>query len=315
MFASILSFFKPQRMSSGSLDPALVILDPNARFTPNGLFLLFKGWASLPPSGTTTEEILSRFKVEKVTHFKLQNRTEHEYLVVEVGGGLGKTNRFVLDRMAVTVGTGPGDSMPVPQVEVDFFARLKKCVASLLIVASASSSETSPGPNISSADKSSLSLTETASFLSDSLNLSDDRPAYDRFMGECTLTGSKLKDGMAMRSCKPQNLTLFKLVVLSQAVYKLYPTYSLLKEQCYFFAGIVFAAVKQNWYVRPSDSAEEKEETAEDIDSPNCGTWKGLKVNMVDPQAVPELIDIYDQLYSTVIAEVFLLLLINKIIT
>ena len=93
---------------------------------------------------------------------------------------------------------------------------------------------------------------------------------------------------------------LFELVILSHTAHVLYPKYSLLNKQCYFYAGIIFTAIQERWGVCPSELP------VVNVHQPsNVGCIKGMKVQIIDPEKVSSLISKYEDLHSLNIAAVF----------
>jgi hypothetical protein len=306
-------------MDEDIIDPEDIVCDPNIMITPKLFLVLFTSWASLPPRPSDKpEEILSQFTVQAIFHKKLSASPEHELLLIETKKRSGKIVNFILDR---TVSTNARTDVAAAAAEPEarslkIIERFKIFIRALVSVTVShpshltildsektssvvDSSGLQPGPAfdpLSIADKSTLSLTETASLVSDSLDISDNSPAFDRFLGENHVKAPRWK-GEMVRDIQPLNLTLFELVVLSHVANQLHPTYSILKEQCFFFAALIFTAVDMKWGDARGRTVQK---------SNNCGRIKGYKVQWIDPLTVSSLIDKYEQVYSQKHNDVFL---------
>jgi hypothetical protein len=315
-FSSILT--PRTRTDEDIIDPDDIICDPNIMIRPSLFLLLFTSWASIPPrpSDANPEEILSQFTVQAIFHKKLSASPEHEFLLIETKKQSGEIKKFILDRTVSTTRDATTDTTAATEPEacsLKIIERIKKLIRALVSVAAShpshltilDSEETSsvvyssgsqPGPAfdpLSIADKSTLSLTETASLVSDSLDISDNSPAFDRFLGENHVNAPRWK-GEMVRDIQPLNLTLFELVVLSHVAHQLHPTYSLLEEQCFFFGALIFAAVDMKWGDAHGRTAN------------NCGRINSYKDQWIDPLTVSSLIDKYEQVYSQKLDDVSL---------
>ena len=299
-------------MVSNETDPITLLFDPNIILTPELFLYTFTSWASMPPPNTTPEEILSRFEIRTITLKKITSSPEHEFIVLETVDKSDShlVRQFILDRSFSRQIKGSTAPEPDPAEEAQshkIAQRIKRFVVALATLvstpsaeqdlASTKGSESSLQPHHSLsiiADKSTLSLTETASLVSDTLDISEDFPAYDRFLGEINIYAPRW-DGETIRTIQPKNLTLFQLVVLSQITHMLYPTYSLLKHQCYFYAGIIFAAVEKNWEIA--------DQTKGVVDS---GRYKGFKIKRINRDEVSNLISEYNNFHSQKVDKVIL---------
>jgi hypothetical protein len=366
----LLSFLKPPTMDSLDLDLDSfdIFFDPNIILKSKLFLLLITNWASSTPN---PEDSILRFKVQRITHYKLPNPPEHEFLVIEtLDKLLGQTKQFILDRTASRQGgttTPDASADPAPSADPSavltsrVVERLKKFVAAITTLFSARSEplltsmekgsslqlssflqlspgssitsdplsmadttlfsgrsehlltsmeeglslqlppslQLSPGSSITSdplsmTDKVSLSLTETADLISDSLNISDISPAFDRFMGENHVNSPRWQ-GQKIQSMIIHDLTLFDLVILAHVIHELYPTYSILKEQCYFYAGLVYNSVRAQWDVSdcPTDPRQ-------------SGRYQGMKVEWVEGQEISNAISSYRSIRPQVLARVIL---------
>ena len=94
--------------------------------------------------------------------------------------------------------------------------------------------------------------------------------------------------GQNVQYFKPNHLSLFELALLANVVHDLYPTYSLLGRQCYFYANLVYTAAKIHFGVCPcpSKNIDETQDMVYIIDSHwhlsnKFGRWKGLRKNIL----------------------------------
>jgi hypothetical protein len=154
----------------------------------------------------------------------------------------------------------------------------------------------SQASDLSTADKISLSLTETADLVSDSFGISEGFPAIDRFLGEHHINLERWK-GEILKTVEPKNLKFFDLVILAHVAHELHPTYEYLKNQCYFYAGLVFGAVTTEW---------DPTETCHIFNQSGDGRYKGYKVKLIDKMEIVKLIDNYKLVRPHVISKVFL---------
>ena len=317
----LLSFFKSPTMESLDLDPFDILFDPNIVLKSKLFLLLFTNWASMSPE---PEQRISRFKVLKITHNKLSRPPEHEFLVIEIlDNHMGQTKLFILDHTGSRQGlTTPDPSIdPAPSADPSadsstdpvqsniIVERLKKFVSAIAALFSArseslltsmedsegSSSQLSLGASMSDplsiADKLSLYLTETADLVSDSLNISEELPAYDRFLGENFVRLPKW-EGHIIQSLKPVNLSLFDLVILAHVTHETFPTYSYLKEQCYFFAALIFGTVWVQWGDESCMSSNQS------------GRYKGMKVKCVELLDISNVLSSYEKVRPLVLDKV-----------
>jgi hypothetical protein len=325
---SIFSFFNSRtRMDSDSLDPAEILFDPNITLKPSLFLYTFISWASIAPSNSDTnpEDILSRFKVQKIMYNKLPVSPEHEFLVIETVDRSQETKLFILDRTVAT--RRQGSITPDPTADpiadpIDPIAdleahrrkiinRLKRFLDALSALISLPSDsqltfmeEGSPSIDpLSITDKATLSLTETADLISDSLDLSDNSEAFDRFLGQNHVNLARWQ-GETVGCLKPNNLTLFELVLLAHVAHNLFPNYARLKQQCYFYAGLIFSAVEYRWC--KLQHADETDSVGSPCQPYKSGRWKGFKVKRVDKTEVLAAISKYDIVHSQTIDKVFL---------
>jgi len=153
---------------------------------------------------------------------------------------------------------------------------------------------------ISMTDSVTVSVSEAAESVSDAVSDSLDKnktAAGDRFLGEWyTTSGQWRGEGRNLESFSPNKLTVFELVLIAYVVHKLYPYYTKLGTNCYFFAGLVYAVAKRYGGVRPGTTT--------------CnllaqhGRWNGVKITRVKQHHVDRVLAEFKQLKSTQLAAV-----------
>ena len=103
----LLSFFKPRPTTIDiQLDPASILFDPNNVMRTDLFLYFFNSWASLPPSDSTADDILSQFVVKTIIHSKIPESPEKEFLIIETVDRRGKTSLFILERTVSSHGLG-----------------------------------------------------------------------------------------------------------------------------------------------------------------------------------------------------------------
>lgn len=295
------------------LDAAPIIFDPNSLLTTNHMLFLFSCWASMLPDPSPPVEIFSQFKVTSISHNKILESPQHEFLVIETVDPSEKSYQFVLERRSserrtITPAVEPGN------YRTRLMDKLKKLVNTLTsILVPNDSSSTFNFDSLSIGDKTSVSLVQSADLMTHVIDKSDDTPAVDRFLGQNYLR-SPHYHGQIVAYFKPDKLTIFEVILLAHVVHEMHPTYTLLGEQCYFYTRIIYAATQQIFGVSPSKSANENEDLVYFIDSHlttpvKYGRWKGILINIVDEDAVSKVKDAYAVTYSDQIAKVFFIYL------
>jgi hypothetical protein len=303
MFRYILSFFKDSRMDSCGLDPAEFLFDPNITVKPSFFLYTLISWAS---AVTKPEEVLSGCRVETITYTKRQESPEHEWLVIETVDGSGQIRKFIMDRMGSRQDPAPDPTSDTNESSVltrsGVLTRIKKFVFALM---SLTQPPETPGESslfdpIVFQDKKSLSIAETAHLLSESFDISNKSLAQDRIMGHLYTTKEHWQ-GEDIGCLRPVNLSLFELLVVAHVSNLLFPNYAYLKNQCYFFASLIFCAVDRKWGSTETDSAG--------AGGPSkSGRWKGFKVQTVGEEDVKKVLTKYEACLSETKDRVFLLI-------
>jgi hypothetical protein len=307
-------------------DATRIIFDPNSVLPTNHMQYLFGSWASILPSHVSEPlDYISRLQVHTVSHHKLLASPEHEFLVIDTVNHLDMPYRFILERRQSK--TRAGVETPVFEPATDRTGLIDKVRKKLHAITDritpneshlgsveeGSSSSSSPpfsSDQLPIGDQATLSLIYSSDLMSDSLETSAPFLAVDRFLGQNHFSFSQFH-GQIMGYFKPRQLSLLNLVVLAQVVHAQHPTYTLLREQCFFYARLVYVAIGDIFGISPSQSADENQDVVLDIDShltmtPRIGRWKGLLVNVVDADTVSKIKDPYTSAYREQVQKVFL---------
>ena len=148
---------------------------------------------------------------------------------------------------------------------------------------------------LSMTDSVTVSVSESAESVSDAVSDSLDKSkttADDRFLGEWfTTSGQWRGEGENLESFSPERLTLFELVCIAYVVHKLYPNYTKLGTNCYFYAGLVSAVAKRFGGVRPGTT------TVNHL--AQHGRWNGVKITRVKQHHVDRVLAEFKNLKST----------------
>ena len=281
----------------------------------------------LPSDPGQPADILSQFKVQTISHIKMPMSPEHEFLVIETVDQSDKPYLFILERRPSETRTGVTpvvDSSTYRTRLVDKLKKLIKTMTNFIVPIeshlmsnkegfSSSSSSSFAFDSLSIGDKATLSLIQTSDLMSDSLEKSDNTLAIDRFLGQNYLRSTRYH-GQIVGYFKPHLLTLFDLVLLAHVVHEMYPTYTLLGQQCFFYARLVYASIQKIFGISPLKSADENGCLVYSIDSHltvtfKYGRWKGILVNLIDEDTVSKVSDAYAVAYSDQVAKVFFIYL------
>jgi hypothetical protein len=149
-------------------------------------------------------------------------------------------------------------------------------------------------------DKSTISLTQSADLISDSLDKIDYTPAYDYFEGQNTMRKKNYAEAETVRIIRPKNLKLFQLVVLAHVVHKLHPRYALLRQQCFFFASVIVFTIEERFGVLPAQTAEDHNVT----DFTKSGRWQGFKIQVIDKGVINRVVEAFDEFYPQKLGQV-----------
>jgi hypothetical protein len=324
-FSFVVSFFKYLRPPPMD-DHATHLLDPNSATQTHLFRLVLRGWGSeFCESNPDIKDFLSQIEVTCIMHNKMPRSPEHEYLIIETRDRLGNIKPLILER---TVGLpGDGDtSVPSPPGEgpIRLYKQIKQIACETLMSGfdpNLASMEEGSLPkssfsSLSVIDRATLSSTQSADLLSESIRakLDDlhDSPAVDQFLGE-KYVFSVNWHGQYIRHLKPKKpLSLFELAILADVVHTQFPKYKLLREQCYYFSGLIYSVIEFHFGVQDSSSSSESATWDEDqlvrIDgshlSNRFGRYKGALLTNIKHQEVVEMVTKYEKAFDFEIAKV-----------
>lgn len=268
-------------------EAAAVVLGPSNVLTTDSFLIILQQWASSDPSA------LSRIRVSCVMHNKMPQSPEHEYLVIETVDSEGKIKLLILERTV-------GETAEKPDIPGDGHIRFLKSIKEKIV----GSLDSGAAPynlleegylldphSLSFIDKVTTLCSQSSNSITNSLNdLLRNSPAIDRFLGE-KFALSPAWHGQCIRHFKPTTtFTLFQLALLADLVHNSYPNYTLLGEQCYFFAGLIYSAAKHHF----GQNADENADSAyieNSFQLRKFGRWNGVMVQSVDPQKVCSVVE------------------------
>lgn len=281
---------------------ANLIFKPSIKYETELFLCLLRSWAKESPTGNP-ENILSQVQVTCVTQMKMASPPEHEFLVIEtvetVGAAAsGKKRTFILERAQGKNETddaetddaaAPGDDKPRGKYEMikeaSYSAFVDECPNELVSMEEGNFSSISM-PQPTTCDKMtvlSMKLLDVSSENNDKLQ---NHLAEDVFLGE-DFVFAKSRHAENLRHFQPgKELTLFDLAILAHAVHKRYPKYTLLKEQCYFFSGIIYFAILSHCGLRLGSSSNHDGV----VNSDKSGRWNNIKVCGIDVKMVLEVV-------------------------
>ena len=294
-------FFSPMESQAGCL------MEPGST-TSTGLFLLaLRGWGydflSSEPDPDPSK-FLEEVQVTCILHNKMPASPEHEFLVIETKDREGFVRPLILERTVRLQGDQDSADLESAQNTAPgqgarkLFERFQQIYRTMLPPGPESSEEGSSLLPQTSPTASALSLVDrltTSSALSADLISQPlysklfkevrDTPAIDRFLGQDYVFSAEWQ-GQNIRHLKPgRPLSLFEFAILAEAVHSKFPLYSLLREQCYFFAGAVYSAVLHEFGADsegPSGGLPQK-----------YGRWGGALVSLVPDAVVLEIVAEY----------------------
>lgn len=139
-----------------------------------------------------------------------------------------------------------------------------------------------------------------------------DTPAEDRFLGENFLNTKGLGMGHNAWSHKPDNLNLLALIVLVFVVHQQRPLYSILGDQCYWFANIVLTALRLLFpSSNPDDNSQAFKKKTGVVFMPFsylpggkvAGRFRGVKVSAVEEFVLATICDLFRKRYDEEMAK------------
>src|SRR6202789_2236042 len=284
-----------------NLDSLDLILDPNLMLNPASFLLSVISWASVPSSSNTPEENLNRFIVRTIMHNKQSETPENELFVFDFWDTVTSESKvLVLDRIY----DDKKEPVSADPVVLDFEARKDKIMARITtfvtalksLLSTPSSPFTPSMDHLTIGDKVSLSLTESADLVLDTLNLANETKACDRWLGIRHIRLPS-RNGHTVRTTRPIDFTLFDLAIVAHVAHELHPRYSLLKDSCFFYAALVFSVIDNRWS-RQSSEVDNGRNLNVAVGSPcRCGGWYGFKVKRIEEKEVSDVLTAYDLLY------------------
>jgi len=305
------------------------IFQRSARNTIEATLFYILGEAALA-EGDPIADVLDRFTVDKINLDQASETLQHEYLsfdTVDTKDEREKT-RIMLDRMVSPDRKSERNPTPlnidVPVENNTSFAskvyeKIKEIVDCTFSAVAALASPASDSDHLSSLEKGSLppaslpseffsmtdgvtiSASESAESISDAVSDSLDwrkTPANDRFSGETFASSPLYRNPQTLRSFSPNRLTLFEFCLIAYVVHKLYPNYTTVGTNCYFFAGLVYAAAELYGGIRPGTN------TTSNLSQ--HGRWNGVKVSRVKHEDATRVVSKFKQLLSEQIGKVSL---------
>lgn len=289
----------------------------------------------------TPEIVLDRLNVVWIWLNKHPDPPEHEYIIVETKDSQdGMTRLFILDRSVEKAGCIPeidGPNRPTtttktsqrPDTGSHQLLGNIQGLSNLIRSPSISGSTTSlssmeegalpptlyppvsfPLPQHSIIDTLSLSATKTSQAVSDSFDKGGEQTgAFDRIFGDSAILQRRYGFGRNARQIKPNNLKLFELLVLAEAVHDFAPTYSRLGKNCYWFSNILMDAVIEIFGLDHSISAgdggrETKYTPIDPYQSEISGRSKGWKVSHTNPDDLSRIVHDFKKAHTAIISQV-----------
>jgi hypothetical protein len=249
------------------------------------------------------QSFVDRLDVAWVWQLKAEEKPFHEVAIVETEDRLAKneTRSFVLDR--VYHPDGRIDRTEVTEVQTTSAFKHRIILIILFQIAFNDQKPTKstsyppvliPTPQLSARDSASLAAVRSSYKISESMEKNDRPEALDRFFGEAFV--GRYADWKCVRQIKPQGLKFFDFVVLAHVVHMEAPTYTALKDNCYWYVTTVIDAVVAHCGVRPSTSREDaRRETRYSFDPDLTGRWNGLKITASDPSQISVIVSKYEK--------------------
>lgn len=257
------------------------LYDSMAELRPSLVVDMLQSWAEGDPNPLT---ILHELRVTSIMHNKIPTSPQHEYLVVQTEDSLNKTRYFILERTVNPALTDPPLDRPTAMESVQQLSAV---------------TTTSSDADLPQFDRLTLSTVQSVKIIADCVDNKASAPALDRFLGS-SYVFSKAWHGENVRLLRPdKRLSLLQLAIIAKAVHTRFPTYDVLKDQCYFHAGVIYGAVLQHFGSRPNHDPHE----AKDITiaaNLKYGRYHGVKVNRIDPKDVLLIVGDYMEEYSKV---------------
>lgn len=263
------------------------------------------------------QAVVERFKVLTITHLKNPAPPEHEYLMIETMDVKLKEVAFlILERNVSTSGEETAKEAPLTVMEgydrnqklVGALEQIKRIASTSITAALAPSQlaamEEGKSSKISLSDVISVSSTQSAGLVSDSLNKSKKFKAMDRILGEAFMTNPHYF-GQVVQYFKPQHLTLYDFALFAHVVHESNPFYSILNTQCYYYAALVYAAAERYSQELGFERGNHSKEIYGSHLSDKYGRWNGLKVTSIarDSLEVDAIISLFKTEHQSAMSE------------
>lgn len=170
----------------------------------------------------------------------------------------------------------------------------------LLLMEEGTVSITQPSPSTS--DKMTVLSTKLLNASSESNDKFQNHFAEDVFLGE-DYVYSMSRHAENLRHFKPgKELTLFDLAILAHTVHEKYPKYTVLKQQCFFFSGIIYFAILIHCGLHPAYSSNHEGIVGFD----KSGRWNNLKLFNFEEEQIKDVVSAYEVARTEEFAKVFL---------
>lgn len=145
-----------------------------------------------------------------------------------------------------------------------------------------------------------------------SLKTNDKTPADDRFLGENYLRMVSFGVGHNAWTVQPDKLNILGLILMACVVHQERSLYSILGDQCYWFANITLTAIQLLF--QPSSVTVERSSRREEgaVFMPFkylpggkvSGRFRGVKVSAIEDLVLAHVCDAFDKRYKKEIASV-----------
>lgn len=271
---AILSFFGPR---SRLVDPTTMLLDPHCNMNTDNFLYTYISWASTPPSES------------KKYKFTSNNILQEFNIVCVMHNTLPATPEH--DFLVIDTKDKVGNHR--------FFLLDRTVIGE--------GQDTDPTTDT-------LSPTQTADFLINSVDESPETPATDRILGQSYVI-SPTWSGQNLQYFHPNGMSLFQFVVLAEVVHNLHPTCSssLLGKQCFFFyVDLVYTAAKHHFGSYPIHSNVDKTQDLVYVYDSHLSNkfvrYKGFKISKVTQEQVSEVITAFLNVHSEEVSSVFIYL-------
>jgi hypothetical protein len=297
---AILSFFKRRPPMDEATEH---IFDPGVRWKPNFLLYILRSWAELAPD---PQLVLSQIVIKCVMLMKMPCPPEHEFLILEVVNKKdtkAKAKLLILER---TIGNPESgyDTTDSQKTRTSQVTKFLKDSYVTLTTGNDQWMEEGTKP-LTARDKMSVISIQALNTSSESLNKNQNSLADDLFLDE-DFVFHPSRHGQCMKYFQPrQELSLFDLALIADAVHKQSLKYTPLKKNCYFYAAVVYAVAKVRF-----DPKKESEDESSDISKNDEGTgfvyvshsrlsdrfgcWNGMMMDNINPEVVKEALELFE---------------------